>query len=217
MKIPVLIVIALIATSCSGGTEEPVAISEDIAASLVVTQWLEAVVAGDIEALAGLVEPVGLAVLAGVENNVSSNELVGLLNGGFEGDLAAGYWATFRDDFAAIRGGPLDGLTVGEETPIAETPDYLSVAVAMDDTTGHVIVRRSETGWKVDLVATAGPALVRPLGDYLLGALAGDNATEIANAYRTAVVPGLDAAIALDESNSDLVFGTEYLRQLSES
>ena len=216
MKLLFLIVVALLAAACSGETEEPV-VTATAAPGAVVAQWLDAVVAGDTDALATLVEPDGLAVLAGVENNVSSDELVALLNGGFEGDLAAGYWTAFRDDFAAIRGGSLESLTVGDESPIEGISNYLAVAIAMDETVGRVIVRRSDTGWRVDLVATVGPALVRPLGDYLLGALNGDNAVVIADAYRSAIVPGLDAAIALDESNSDLVFGTEYLRQLSNS
>lgn len=215
MKTLVLIVAAFLVAACSGGGDEPAEITRSVSPTGVATQWLDAVVAVDVVALTDLVEPVGLAVLAGVENRVSSEEMVGLLNGGFEGELAAGYWTTFRDDFAAIRGGSVESLVVGDESPIEGMPDYVAVDVSMDETTGRVILRRSDTGWRIDLAATVGPALVRPLGDFLVSALNGDNAVAIADAYRSVIIPALDAAIVLDESNSDLVFGTEYLRQLA--
>ena len=216
MKTTLLLILALVATACSGDPAEQT-VSEPLLEPTTVTDlWLDAVVAADADALMDLVEPVGLAVVAGVENGVSSSEMVGLVNGGLAGELAAGYWTTFRDDFSAIRGGSLESLVVGDETPIPDAPDYTSVAVSLDDTTGLVLLRRSEVGWRVDLAATVGPALVGQLGAYLESALSGDNAIPIADAYRNAIIPALDAAIVLDESNADLVFGNEFMRQLVE-
>ncbi len=208
--------LALLTAACSGEANTPVESTPGVTPTVVVTQWLEAVVAVDVDALADLVEPIGLAVLAGVENSVSSDELVGLLNGGFEGDLATGYWTTFRDDFAAIRGGSLESLVVVDESQIDGMPSHVAVGVSLNETMGRVIVRQTDAGWRVDLTATVGPALVGPLGDYLLSALSGENAVAIADAYRAAIVPALDVAVILDQANSDLIFGTEYLRQLSE-
>jgi hypothetical protein len=216
VKTTLLLILALLTTACSSDPAEQT-VSEPLQAPVTVTDlWLDAVVAADADALADLVEPVGLAVVAGVENSVSSNEMVGLVNGGFAGDLATGYWTTFRDDFSAIRGGSLDRLVVGEETPIPGAPNYTSVVVSLDDTTGLVILRRTESDWRVDLAATVGPALVGQLGAYLESALSGDNAIPIADAYRDAIIPALDAVVMLDESNSDLVFGNEFMRQLVE-
>ena len=206
----------MLVTACSSDPAEQTVTEPLLAPATVTDLWLDAVVAGDADAVTDLVEPTGLAVVAGVENSVSSDELVGLLNGGFAGDLATGYWVTFRDDFSAIRGGTIESLVVGDEMPIEGKPDYTSVAVSLDDTAGLVILRRSESGWRVDHAATVGPALVVQLGDYLESALSGDNAIPIAEAYRTAIIPALDAAIALDESNADLVFGNEFMRQLVE-
>ncbi len=216
MKSILLLVAAVVVAGCSGGTTEPTTPPTDLSPSAVVSQWLDAVVAVDVAALADLVEPGGLAVIAGVENSVRSDELVGLLNGGFKGDLAAGYWRTFRDDFAAIRGGSLENLIVVDETPVAGNADFVAVGVLLDETTGSVLVRQTEAGWRVDMAATVGPALVDPLSDYLSSALSGSNAIPISDAYRSSVIPALDAAIVLDETNADLVFGTEYLRQLIE-
>ena len=86
--------------------------------------------------------------------------------------------------------------------------------ISIDDTTGRIILRLTDEGWKVDFAATIGPALVGPLGEYLESALAGEHAVAIADAYRSAVVPALTAVAALELDNSILVFETEYIRQL---
>lgn len=176
--------------------------------------WLDAVAAADVDRIERLVEPVGLAVVAAVENNLRSDELAGLLADGFSPDLAAEYWAGFRDDFGAIRGSSLSELEIGNEISIPDTSEYAAVEIAAGETTGRVILRSTEQGWQVDFAATVGPALVGPLGEYLEGALTGEHATPIGDAYRFAVVPALAAAATLDQENSVLVFETEYIRQL---
>ena len=66
----------------------------------------------------------------------------------------------------------------------------------------------------VSMIATVGPALVGALGDYLNSAMDGENAESIAAAYRSGVLPALELAMKLDPGNADLVFETEYIRQL---
>lgn len=210
-----LAILIVLVAACSGDADDPASPLSSVTPTEVTSQWLEAVADGSSEALASLVEPVGLAVLAGVENSVSSAELAGLLEGGFDGELAAGYWSTFRGDFSAIRGGSLQSLTVGEESTIPGIDGYTTVAVSFEDAIGQVVLRQTDSSWQVDMVATVGPALIGPLGDYLESAMGGAHAAAIAAAYTSAVIPALDAAIALDGSNADLVFGTEYLRQLA--
>ena len=209
-----LLSVALLASCSGGGVDEA---ESDLKAepTTIAMQWIEAVASVNIEALDNIVEPVGLAVLAGVENVVSSSEMVGLIDGGFADELAIGYWTTFRDDFAAIRGGSIESLTVGSQHEIAGRDNYLGVDITLNETTGQLILRNVDGAWKVDMAATVGPALVGPLGDYLASALQGDNAAQIADAYLGSVVPGLETASAVDATNSDLVFEIEYLRQLS--
>ena len=172
----------------------------------------------DVDRLGDLVEPQGAAVLAGVENTLRSAELAGLLNGGFSGDLAGGYWRAFRVDFEAIRGVAINSLSVGEGVEIAGNDGFVAVELISDRATGRVVVKETDAGaWQVDMVATVGPALVGRLGAYLADALEGGHAATIRDAFASAVVPGLDAAVALDPANTDLVFEAEFLRSLVES
>ena len=209
----VLIAALLALAGCS--TAEPAPPPVTAAPVAVVEQWLGAVSGSDVEALEELVEPIGLAVLAGVENRVRSDEMAALLDVGLQGDLSRGYWQSFRDDVMAIRGVAIETISVDGELMEDLGSGFAGVEVSGADSKGVVLVRRSDMlGWQVDMIATVGSRLVGPLTDYLESALAGENADTIAAAYRVAVIPGLDAAIALDPGNADLVFGAEEIRLL---
>lgn len=205
--------LAVVLAACNGGTTTETT-TAPAQPTDVVADWLEAVVAGDAESLATLVEPTGLAVVAAVENNLRSEELVGLLNGGFEPDLAADYWAKFKDDFALIQGEPLSAVSVGNAAAVPGTGDFSVVTITTETTEGQIVLRRTDDGWQIDFAATVGPALVVPLGEYLESAIGGENGGEIAAAYSAAVVPALEAALELDTTNTTLEFGVEYIRQL---
>lgn len=199
---------------CSGDTTETTVPGNDLDPAEVVTRWLDALAGPDVDALTPLIEPVGLAVMAGVENNLRSDELVGLLRSGLGEDLATDYWTSFRNDFEAIHGESLTAVSVGDPIPIPSIDDHVAVAISTDTSEGQVVLRRAGAGWQIDFVATIGPALVGPLGEYVASAMTGDYASEIAAACTTAVVPGLEAAAALDPDNTNLIFETEYIRQL---
>jgi hypothetical protein len=205
----------LLVAACSGSTENvDEAVVSDLSPTDIAGEWLEAVVAGRAAEATQLVEPTGLAVIAAVENNLRSGELVGLLDEGLSADLESEYWLRFAEGFAAFSGAPLSELTVGAEVAVG-LDGQTAVELSSDSSTGHVFLRLADSGWQVDFAATIGPALVGPLGEYLASALSGDNAEAVAAAYREAVVPGLDAALALDGVNSALLFEAEYIRQLS--
>lgn len=207
------LLIAALLTVAGCSTAEPAPPPVTAAPATVVDYWLTAVAGSDVEALEELVEPIGLVVLAGAENQVRSDEMAALLDVGLRGDLSRGYWQSFRDDVIAIRGVAIEEISVAGEATKELGIGFAGVEVAAADANGVVFVKRSEeVGWQVDMIATVGSRLVGPLADYLESALVGENADTIAEAYRVAVVPGLDAAIALDPDSADLVFGAEAIR-----
>ena len=216
MRSVLVLILVLAATACSaGGGDAATTTVPEAEPAVVVARWLSGVATSDVTALETYVEPTGIAVLASVENSLRSEETVTLLESGFSDQLVVDYWVSFRTDFEAIRGFSVQAVTVGELVPIPDQPDFTAVEVISPESTGLVILRRAGADrWQVDAAATVGPALVGPLGEYLVSALQGDNAETIAEAYRTGIVPGLDAAISLDPDNTDLVFETEYIRQL---
>ena len=216
MRFLLLSFIVLLGACDSGEPGEANPLAGPLGPTEVVEQWLEAVAAVDLEALEGpLVEPVGLALLAGVENQVRSAELVGLIDAGVTGQLADGYWRSFRDEFGSFRGSDIGSITVGAESPIPSNPDYMAVEISTSEQSAFVVVRTNDPDkWQVDMVATLGTGLVGQLREYLESALEGDYSVPIADAYRSAIVPGLDAALALDPEDARLVFETEFIRQL---
>lgn len=210
-----LIALVLVAGGCDSGASPETTSAEQLDPAAVVEQWLESVDAGDVARLETLVEPVGLAVMAGAENQVRSSEMASLIEGGVTGQLAQGYWRSFRDDFEAFRNIEIETITIGEERSVASSSDHVAVEVSTPEQTAVVVVRINEpAGWQVDMVATIGPGFASQLRTYLESALAGEQAEAIADAYRFAVVPGLDAATALDPDNALLVFETEFIRQI---
>jgi len=208
--------IVLVMTACSGS--EPMETSPVVRSdpAAVAADWLQAVAEVDGPALTQLVEPGGLAVIAGVETNLRSAELVSLLQSGMSDDLLAEYWLQFRDDFTVFSGTTVSDLKVGEPAPLGAA-GFTAVALRGGNGSGHVILRQTDAGWQVDFPATIGPSLIGPLGQYLTSAVDGDNAGLIAAAYRDFVTPGLDAALSLDPANARLEFEAEYIRQLAES
>ncbi len=181
----------------------------------VVGQWLDAIGEVDVSRLELLVEPTGLALLAGVENRIRSAEMASLLDSGVTGQLAQGYWQSFRDEFEVFRSVPVESIVVGEVRPIASTPNHVAVEVSNEEQTALVVLRdNAPLGWQVDVIATFGSGLVGQLREYLESAVAGEYGLTIAEAYSFAVVPGLDAAIALNPNDALLVFETEFIRQL---
>ena len=169
-----LMLVVVLLAACRGGTAETTVAASDLEPPQVVSGWLDALAGPDVAALEPLVEPVGLAVVAAVENDLRSDELVGLLTQGLSVDLATQYWTAFRDDFGAIHGEPISTVKVGELIPVPDRDDYVAVAIATATSSGQIVLRHTDTGWQIDFAATVGPALVGPLGEYLDSAISGD-------------------------------------------
>ncbi len=179
----------------------------------VVAQWLDAVSTVDGTRLQALVEPVGLVVVAGVENQLRSDEFAALLDTGMTEELSERYWRSFRDDFESIRGLAIDDVAVEGPLPESLGPDHVAVRISSAEQDSYVVLRRSgSAGWQLDMVATLGPGMVVPLREYLESAVKGAYAEAIGDAFRS-VVPSLDAAARLDPDNALLVFETEFIRQ----
>ena len=215
MRLVGLILSVLLVAGCSGDADVTESTQPEMRPVEVTEQWFEAMSTGDFATAGILVEPVGVAIIAAVESNLRSDELVGLLQDGFPDDLRDSYWSGFRSDFETFSGTEFDQITVGTAQSVAGTSDFISVDLSADTMAGQVFLRNTESGWQIDMSATVGPALVGPLGEYLAAAIDGEHAAEIGTAFSDAIVPGLEAAVAQDTTQTSLAFETEYVRQLA--
>lgn len=212
--IPAL-VLALLAASC--GSDEPEATSTTTADTRplgpreVVAGWIDAVIAGDADTLAGLVEPGGLVVLAAVENGFAEQQTVALLDSGLPLELIEDYWASFRAGFADFAGIPLQSIEVGsqDEFTLGDVP-FTAIVIASGEGVTTVMVTNRDGEWRLDLIGSFGAAFAAQLRRMLLNLSDTPDGDRIREAYRTDVVPGLLAAFRRAPGNE--VLGAELER-----
>ncbi len=164
----------------------------------MVRDWLDAVGSGDLGGIAASVDATSATVLIAAENGYSVEELAALLDGGVPEGVASSYWTSFNDSFREFRGLRLSGLDVGDFRGIdVDIAEFAAVELRSPDGVSEVVARRIEGRWRVDMVATFGPALIRSLRATLDDAVNDPRGDAVRDGYVSAVVPGLTAAVAL--------------------
>ncbi len=213
--LPLLLTVVVVATACGGRSTEPETVPGP---SRVVVRWLEAVENADAPAISASVLEDTVAIVLAVENGLTAAQTAGLLRDGIPAPIAAEYWRSFRDEFAAFAGRPISTLTVGEEREL-DAGGYRYAAVQVRGSGGAesvVMARRDpDTGvWRIDLVATLGSGFVTPLRRAFEALPDDDAGRYVADAYRQAVAPGLWAALGSGGFDED--FAREALRFVEE-
>ncbi len=183
---------ALVAAGCSG---EPVEQARTLSTPTgAVADWLGAVAAGDVAAIATATEPANVALVAAAENRFTVDQLAAVAESGLPDATASSYWATFGDGFADFLGVSLDAVSVNdaERFQVGEE-EFAAVTIGVDDATTEVITHLTSEGWKVDLVATSGPTLAVQIRR-LVTEMAGHADQDIARIYVLTAARSLDAA-----------------------
>ena len=198
--------LALLLVACGGsGETTTTADAADALPPVVVDAWLTALASGDEAAAHGYVEPDGLAVMIGVENQWTVGETAALLESGLGAEVRRTYWSSFASGFSDFAGGSLDDVSVGRHREFTvDTVSFAEVMVTAAGVETPVITRRLDTGpWQVDLVATVGPAFTSLLRDFVTD-VGDDDPTRVITAYEEVVLPGLRAASQLDSADRGL-------------
>ena len=137
----------------------------------VVADWIAAVAGSDPAATEPLVDEVSLALMIGAENAMGLSELAVMVADGV-GDISRrSYWETFRADFATFAGLPLAGVVVGgSEEFMVDGVSFAAVTVTADAAASEILCRQDDDGaWRIDLMATIGPTLLRSLRTLVVG------------------------------------------------
>ena len=170
----------------------------------VVRDWIDAVTTGDLSKIAVAVDETSASILIATENSYSVDELAALLDGGISEGIATTYWSSFEEAFLEFRGVGFSSLVVGDfrSLNVADAV-FAAVELVSPDGVSEVIARRHEDGrWRIDMVATFGPALVRSLRTTLDAATTDPNGVVVRSGYARSVLPGLRAAIELNREDT---------------
>ncbi len=161
----------IVAAGCGDASEPKSTAPQDPASA--VGLWIEAVVSGDSAAVAAVVPDYQIALLVAIENPLSVAETRRALSDGLSAATQAAYWTSFVQAFGDSAGVDLASLeAAGSEKFAVDGRDFAEVTMEGEGRAA-VVATRGEEGWLVDLMATLGPTLVRPLRD-LVDALSRD-------------------------------------------
>lgn len=190
-----LLAVAMVATACGSSAKDDIALStpED-----AVVTWFEAVDVGDVEAATASVHPESLALILGIENSLSHEQLAEYLSQGIPEAMQKSYWASFSEGFTEFADKPLSTLKVGEaEVFVSEGEEFASVPISGGDGADSVvIVRKGIDGtWEVDMVASLGDGFSTLLLDLYDELDASEASSRIRLAYVEVVAPSMWAAM----------------------
>lgn len=193
-----LFIVAVVA-GCSTAPEvvTTTTTAPDTSPDQVVADWIGAVAAGDYAATEPLVDEVSLALMIGAENPMEVADLADMVVDGVGPTARATYWETFRSDFAVFAGVSFDRLRVAAaEALTVDGTEFAAVEVTAGDLTSEILCRRGSDGaWRVDMVATFGPQLVRALRTLVVTLPPGDDGEAVRAAFLGQVAGSLRAGL----------------------
>jgi hypothetical protein len=206
MRLGVGVMLATVLAACGGPPASTTTVLDVEAPPVVVREWLAGLAAADYGAVTERVEPRGAALLVGLENGYTIEQIASLMQTGWSDALSASYWASFGADFGAFSEVALADLSVGagDDIDVGEVR-YAAVAVSAGDATSFVVARADgDGGWLVDLVATIGPVFVTAMRD--TAAMLGDDlSSEVVRAtFDEIVIPALTAAASANPQDHTL-------------
>jgi hypothetical protein len=212
-RLAFLLVGALAASSCTGQSGEG---APEAAATpqMVVADWVAALEAVDVGVLADTTMPANLALIAGAENAFTIDQLASIADLGLPQATARSYWMSFRDSVGGFLGSDVSSVTVTAADPFTVgTRSYSAVTISSGDTSTEVLTRLDPDGWKVDLVATVGPALAVQIRR-LVATLVEEAGDATAYTYAREAVDSLSAALARAPGDRALELELEAIEDL---
>ena len=117
--------------------------------------------------VARLVPDTELVALVATENELTIEEIAGLVRAGVTSELRDSYWQSFADSFEEFSGLPLAELEVESVVEFTiGTQAFATVEVGFPTRIGSTFLvtnKQEPGGWHVDLVASLAPSLLRPI------------------------------------------------------
>ncbi len=206
------IALLLVLTACSTGDTEVTIAPEP--PEQIVEEWLTGLEAVDVDVLADITAAHNVALVAGAENGFTAEQMVAVADQGLPAATARSYWTSFRDGFTDFLVVPMSQVEVGGVGRFSvDDEQFAAVGIALGESTAEVLLHAEPDGWRVDLVATVGPALAVQIRR-LVATLVDEADDDIARRYAQTALASLGAALARDPANRALELEIEAIEDL---
>ena len=191
-----VLVICLTVVSC--GTGEPTPTTADVEAERpgsVAQRFIDALIDEEYEATEGLVDERHLAFLTAIERGTSS-EVAGMLRSGLPDAVREDFWASFAESLPGYTGESIGRIRVGSVTAeFAVGPaDFVALDMFVGDGKAEWILRSTDQGWVIDLLATFGTGFLPNLRGWFAFIGADDDAAYIRDEFEHEI-PSLRAGL----------------------
>jgi hypothetical protein len=209
----------VVITACSDTDSADTTVAQGPgSAEEAVEEWLDTLAASDPEATTSLAEAPGLLLALAAENGLSVSEVAALEESGIPDTVLESYWLSFADSLDVFADGGVDSLKARSDDPIGGSPGFVAVAVAEPTAVRSTVIvahHGDDGAWRVDLLATVGPGLVRPLTDLHDAAVSTDPEASILPLLRAAL-PSLEAGLEAQGDDFPAEFRTETLSLIAD-
>lgn len=163
----------------------------------VAAAWLEAVGDVDTATLSAVIDETTFGILLAVENGFDAEQTRLLLEAGPSDDLRFSYWASFREAFTVFAGIAPEDLNVGTaRNYVVGNDEFAVVPASAGARSTDIILERTDGRWRVDMVATMGPVMVRPIRSFVQEVTGTEPSDEVAAVLRDTIPRSLQAALA---------------------
>ncbi len=188
-RLIVVLCISVVSVSCGSG---PSASTTSAAAlddpRILVRSFVDALIDEEYGALEGLVDERHLAFLTAIERG-TSREVAGMLKTGVPDDVRRDVWASFARSLSSYTGESIGRIRVGSVTAefAVGQSEFVAVDMFVADGKAEWILRLTDDGWVIDLLATFGTAFLPNLRGWFAFIGADDDAAFIRDEFEAEI------------------------------
>lgn len=158
-SVSLIAALALVAAACGGesGESTSTTVVEFDDPRTVVQDLVEALIDEDWSGTEGLADERHIAFLTAIERG-SSREVASMLRAGIPSEVRVDFWSSFALSLPTYTGESITRIQVGSVTDqfVVDGNEYVAVDMFVADSKAEWILRLTDEGWVLDLIATFG-------------------------------------------------------------
>lgn len=155
LAVSVLIVAVVACGGTTAETPSSTGTAPEDPPDAVVAELVAALAADRIDDTAGLVDEEQLALLTFLDGT-AGGEVAAMIDGGVPDGVRRAFWTTFSRSVTDMSGEPIGRLTVSGTRPLSPEHVAVDTVIGATERSSTWVVRATDRGWVVDLLATFG-------------------------------------------------------------